>query len=53
MNNKIYKRFPIKMWENECNDCCVLCDGFDICESSCSKEEITCNQCKYGEGYGE
>ena len=50
MSKKIYKRFPIKLWGNECDMCCMDCDlELEECSSSCIKNEITCNQCKLGE----
>lgn len=50
MCKKIYKRFPIKLWESECELCCMECFlDMDQCVSSCIKNEITCNQCKIGE----
>ena len=49
MYKKIYKRFPIKLWENECGDCCAECDYFDMCGYGCYKQEVTCNQCEYEE----
>lgn len=55
MCKKIYKRFPIKLWENECGECCAECDYFDMCGYGCYKQEVTCNQCEYKEEevYGE
>ena len=47
MYKKVYKRFPIKLWENECGDCCAECDYFDMCGYGCYKQEVTCNQCEY------
>ena len=49
MSNKIYKRFPIKLWTNDCDECCFDCDYFDMCRYGCYKQDVTCNQCKYGE----
>ena len=48
MSKKIYKRFPIKLWTNDCDACCIECEYFRKCRESCYKEEITCNQCEYG-----
>ena len=48
MSKKIYKRFPIKLWTNICNDCCMKCDFVDDCDEGCIEEDITCNQCEYG-----
>ena len=55
MCKKIYKRFPIKLWGNECGECCAECDYFDMCGYGCYKQEVTCNQCEYEEEkiYGE
>ena len=49
MSNKIYKRFPIKLWESECDVCCIECEYLDNCIGGCVKNEITCNQCKHNE----
>lgn len=47
---KIYERFPIKLWENGCGDCCNDCNYFDMCKDGCYKQDITCNQCIYEGG---
>lgn len=53
MYNKVYKRFPIKLWENECESCCMECYMEKDCKESCVRDNITCNQCKYGgENFG-
>lgn len=44
---KIYKRFPIKEWQNYCEECCMFCDLIENCNEGCIIEEITCNQCLY------
>lgn len=49
MCKKIYKRFPIKLWESECDVCCIECEYLDNCIGGCVKNEITCNQCKHSE----
>lgn len=48
MSKKIYKRFPIKLWTNNCDECCFDCDYMGDCLDACDREEITCNQCEYG-----
>ena len=48
LKNKIYKRFPLKLWKNDCEECCMICEDPDECRDSCINGEITCNQCEYG-----
>lgn len=47
---KIYKRFPIKLWESSCDECCMFCDYIEDCVDGCVNQDITCNQCKYEGG---
>lgn len=47
MRNKVYKRHPIKLWENDCGGCCVICGQASMCRDSCFHAHITCNQCDY------
>ena len=48
MRNKVYKRFPIKLWDSDCAACCMECEKPEKCSGSCIKKNVTCNQCEHG-----
>lgn len=43
--------FTIKLWGNECDYCCAICEDESYCEDSCmnKSQEIYCSECKYNE----